>query len=251
MGGRGSKGKPLNRAEETAPPQDPPRPAQATDGSPPPVSGEMSPAPLTPNRWGTFASADYPVNFHEDGVIGRAIERMGADARLDVDGQPLADVLGRAATDAVTGRASSQQALDQIRQLRNRLPQDGRARRELDAAIRELDAPATPVPPVPAGTPEPLRQLMTDLHAVPLIRRDPGKEEARLTRILEDFTTGRIGGLGMLREIRSNLLNCRHESLEGKFEIDRAVTRALDALDDIIRTRGRKALRPDGPGVGQ
>lgn len=223
------------------------QPGPAGKAAPPaPVSGRMSGKPLTANRWGSFAPADYPVNFHKDGAIGRAIDRMGRDARLDIDGEPLADVLGRAATDAVTGRASSQHVLDRVKQLRDRLPERGAARRELDMAISELDAPATPVPPVPDGTPEPLRQLMTDLHAVPLVRRDPGKEQARLTRILDDFAAGRGGGLRMLMEIRQNLLNCRHESTEGKFEIDRAVQRALDSLEALARTRGRSALRPPG-----
>jgi hypothetical protein len=217
-------------------------PAGAGPGAPAPVSGQLSARALTPNRWGTFAGAGYPVNFHEDGRIGTAIERMGQDALLDVDGEPLAELLGRAATDAVTGRASSQEMLERIRQLRDRFPQGGAARRELDEAVSLLDAPATPVPPVPAVTPGPLRQLMADLHAVPLVRRDPSREEEPLAGILDDFAAGRTAGSRLLMAVRG-LRNQRHESAEGKFEIDRAVGRALDALEEMLRA-DRKSLSP-------
>jgi hypothetical protein len=216
------------------------------------VSGQLSSRPPVPNRWGTFASADYPVNFHEDGMIGLAIRRMGPDRRrLDVDGEPLADVLGRAATDAVVGRATSQQVLDRVKQLRDRLPHGAAARRELDDAISKLDAPSTPPPPVPAGTPGPLRQLMTDLHAVPSVRCDPSREQEALTRTLGDWAQGKLSGARLIHAVRT-LRNQRHESVEGKFEIDRAVNRALQALDDMRRASGRKALYlPDRPDSGQ
>lgn len=209
------------------------------------ASGQQSARALTPNLWGTFAGTDYPVNFHEDGVIGTAITRMGQDALLDVDGEPLAEMLGRAATDAVVGRASSQQVLDRIRGLRGRLPEGSAARRELDDAVSRLDAPDTPVPEVPAVAPEPLRRLMADLHAVPLVRRDPGREQEPLARILGDFAAGRTAGARLIIAVRG-LRNLRHESVEGKFEIDRAVDRALEALEAIRRERGRKALYPPG-----
>jgi hypothetical protein len=155
-----------------------------------PAAAHLPAGRLTPNRWGSFPGAGYPVNFHEDGVIGTAIARMGPDALLDVDGEPLAELLGRAATDAVVGRASSQQVLDRIRLLRDRLPPGSAARRELDDVVGRLDAPDTPVPEVPAVTPEPLRRLMADLHAVPLVRRDPSREEGTLTGVLDDFDAG-------------------------------------------------------------
>jgi hypothetical protein len=214
------------------------------DGSPGPeaVSGRLSDRPLTPNRWGTFAAAGYTVNYHEDGAIGTAIGRMGRDALLDVDGGPLAELLGVAATDAVTGRASMQEVLERVRRLRDRMPESSAARRELGEAVRKLDAPLTPVPPVPGAAPAPLRQLMADLHAVPLVRRDPGPEEEALARILDDFAAGRTAGARLILAVRG-LRQRRHESAEGKFEIDRAVDRALQALDAMQRA-DRRSLYP-------
>ena len=191
---------------------------------------------------GDLPGADYPVNFHADGRIGIAINRMGTEAMLDVDGEPLAELLGRAATDAVVGRASSQEVLERITLLRDRLPQGGAARRELDEALDLLDAPASPAPPVPPATLAPLRQLMANLHAVPLVRRDPSREEEPLARILDDFAAGRTAGSRLLMAVRG-LRNVRHESVEGKFEIDRAVSRALDALEGMHRA-DRKSLYP-------
>ena len=210
-----------------------------------PAPVRMSGKPLTPNRWGTFAASAYPINFHKDGMIGSAIDRMGQDAMLEVDGEPLADQLGRAATDAVVGRASSQEVLERVKQLRDRVPQDSAARRELDEAVRKLDAPDTPVPAVPAVAPDPLRQLMTDLHAVPLVRRDPGREQDALARILADFADGKTGGARLLMAVRS-LKNQRHESVEGKFEVDRAVEQAVSALEAMRRADRRALYPPEG-----
>ena len=213
--------------------------------APAPVSGRLSDRPLTLNRWGTFAPADVAVNYHEDGAIGTAISRMGRDALLDADGAPLAELLGVAATDAVTGRASMQEVLERVSLLRDRMPEGSAARRELEEAVRKLDAPLTPVPPVPGAAPAPLRQLMADLHAVPLVRRDPGPEEEALARILDDFTAGRTAGARLIMAVRG-LRQRRHESAEGKFEIDRAVDRALQALDAMQRADRRSLYPPAG-----
>jgi hypothetical protein len=198
------------------------------DGSP--VTGERSDRPLTENQWGRTPSIATSVNFHDDGEIGEAIKRMGADALMDVDGRPLGDVLGMLATDAVSGRSTSQEVLDKLKVLRERLPEGSAARRQLDMAIMSLDAPDTPVPDVPEGTPEPLRQLMEDLHAVPLVRRDPGPEEGELVDILAQVAAGRLSGRRLAAAVL-RLRNRRHESVEGKFDIDRAVDRAVAALE--------------------
>ena len=209
--------------------------------APTPVSGALSDKPLAENGWGY--NPHLPVSYHDDGPIGTAIKAMGEQARMDVDGQPLANVLGILATDVVTGRRSAGQALDEFKSVRDRLPQGSRARAALDGAIRDLDAPASPPPPVPAGTPEPLRKLAADLHNVPLVRRDPGPEQDALQAILGDFAAGRTGARRLISQVRQ-LANRRHESLgeAGKFEIDRAVAAAADALSSM----DRKMLYPPG-----
>lgn len=168
---------------------------------------------------------------------------MNNDARMDIDGERLGNVLGRVATDVVMGRRTAQQGLDEFKTLRDRLPEGSRARQQLNGAIRNMDAPLTPAPAVPPGTLEPLRQLATDLHAVPLVRRD-SREQTALQDIVNDFAAGKTGGLRMVAKVR-RLANQRHESLgdSGKMEIDRAVQRAVDALDELRRT-DRQALYP-------
>jgi hypothetical protein len=204
-----------------------------------PVSGALSNKPLAENGWGYDPSL--PVSYHDDGPIGMAVKYMGRDARMDLDGEPLGNVLGRVATDAVAGRRTSQQALDEFKTIRDRLPAGSQARRQLDSAIRDMDAPASPTPPVPHGTPAPLRTLMADLHKVPLVRRDPSQETGPLLAIVNDFAAGKTGGLRMVDAVRQ-LANRRHESLGdcGKFEIDRAVNAAVNALSRM----DRKALYP-------
>jgi hypothetical protein len=193
------------------------------------MSGQMSPAPLLENTWGVGGG---PVSFHDDGAIGYALHRMGPDRHLQVDGgDALANVLGRAATDLVRGKATAQQTLEIVQQIRDQAPAGSRARQSLDYAVDRMDAPMTPVPEVPAGTPPALAQLVRDLHAVPLARQVPSKELEPLLKIIDDVAAGRISESGFrLQFALRDLHNRRHESQEGKFEIDAAVERAEAAL---------------------
>ncbi|MER6830800.1 hypothetical protein ABT352_32740 [Streptosporangium sp. NPDC000563] len=211
----------------------------AAPGSP--ITAKTS-RPRHENRWGMFADAKAPVSYHDDGEIGQAVKSLGEDAQLDVDGESLINTLEVLATDAVMGRRSSQEVLDQIKTLRDRLPEGTRARRALDSAVAALDAPDTPPPTLPDGTPEPLRQLAADLHAVPLIRRDPDQEMAGLLSIVDAWEQGNTTPRRIATDV-AKLGNRRHESLEGKAEIDRAVARAGKALEEL-RTRDRRAFDP-------
>ncbi|WP_460404939.1 hypothetical protein [Actinophytocola sediminis] len=198
--------------------------------SPSPVSGAMSDAPLLDNKWGGFDDAA-PVAYHEDGVIGSALARMGTDTRMEVDGQPLANVLGGLATDVVRRKLTAQEGLDAYKQVRDRLPEDSQARRSLDVAIMRMDAPATPAPQLPASTPEPLRQLANDLHKIPMVRADP-TELDRIRDLAEGVAAGRVRASFLPDEVR-RIRSMRHESTgdTGYFEIRDAVQRATDALN--------------------
>lgn len=215
-------------------------PSGTTSGAP--VSGRPSDTPIAPNRWGVGSAAGNEIAYHDDGAIGTAIKRMGQDARMDIDGEPLANVLGRLATDAVAGRRTTQEMLDEIKRLRDRLPAGSAARRELDGAILQMDAPNTPPPQIPPGTLAPLRQLAEALHQVPAVRRDPSLELEPLMRLIDDFAAGRTGGRRILNQVRA-LANKRHESLEGKAEIDRLVMNALRQLEQMQQA-DRRALYP-------
>jgi hypothetical protein len=221
-------------ASETA---EVPEPADVPEqpAAPAPVSGETSEAPLLPNGWGDPTKTD--INFHDDGQIGSAIKNMGDDARMDVDGEPVANVLGRAATDVVTGRRTAAEGVEAYKEIRDRLPEGSDARQTLDFALTRIDAPASPPPEVPAGAPEPLKELMSELHSIPLLRRDP-LEIRKLQEILrENFDDEPDDGpLHMRRFARDlrELNGMRHESDgdAGKFDVDRAVEKAIKALDD-------------------
>ncbi|MER5649705.1 hypothetical protein [Streptosporangium sp. NPDC002524] len=232
-------------------------PTPGTDTDKPGGEGGTSPAgapitektdkPLIPNKWGAASAQNNEVVYHDDGHIGQAVKELGDDARLDVDGEPLANVLGKLATDAVAGRRSSQEVFEEMKKLRDRLPDNSAARRALDKAIGRLDAPDTPLPKVPDVTPQPLKQLIADLHAVPLVRREPNKELDAALNIAEQFAAGKVSGMRLLAAVR-RLGNQRHESLEGKFEIDRAVNRADKDLE-ALRRSDRAALIAPEPGT--
>jgi hypothetical protein len=235
----------MPRAEVVAlPPAEPQTEMPAVTNPEPtlPVSGALSNKPLLDNGWGFDPYR--PVSYHGDGPVGVAVQSMRGDAHIDFDGEPLANVLGILATDVSVGRRTAQEGLDDLKMIRDRLPQGSVARSCLDQAVRDMDAPVTPVPQVPNCTPAPLWQLAADLHAVPLVRRDPSREQQPLHALLDDFAAGRAGGRGMIRAVHA-LRNRRHESLgdSGKDEVDRAVDRAVTALEELSRT-DRTALYP-------
>lgn len=205
------------------------------------VDGHPSTEPLAPNTWGEPVKSPADIHFHDDGEIGTAIKAMGADQQMDVDGQPLANVLGHIATDAVLGRITAQQQVDELKALRDRLPEDSNARRSLDGAIARLDAPMTPAPDVPDGTPAPLRDLANALHAVPLVRNEPDQELEPMMQIIADYTSGRLGGRRLVDAVRK-LRNRRHESVEGKSEIDAAVSAAVASLESFMKANGPRSL---------
>lgn len=210
----------------------PVKPAAAPAGK---IGGTKSAEPIKPNTWGLPNYKDGDVHAHFDGEIPRAVDAIGDEKYWDVDGQPLANVLGKIATDTVLGRATSQQQLEQLRALAARLPDDSRAKRVLANVIRDLDAPATPVPVVPEGTPVPLRKLAAALHAVPLVRNNPAPDFDPLMEAITAFHEGKLGGARLITTIRA-LFNKRHESREGKFEVDRAIKSALAELEELRKT---------------
>ncbi|MCR3746663.1 hypothetical protein [Lentzea californiensis] len=200
---------------------------------PGPVAGVMSDKPLLDNTWGAPLDKS-PVHYHDDGPIGTAVKYMGPDARMDVDGEPLANVVGRMATDVVRRKTTAQQGVNDLKELRDRLPEDSRAKQCLSTAIRNMDGPDTPVPQMPPGTPESLRELVGKLHAVPIVRQEPEREMQPLLKLCERAAAGDANYLDV--EVK-RLRNKRHESLGdcGKFEIQDAVDDAVKALREEER----------------
>lgn len=233
---------PETRSRENAPTASPAPKQSSSDGKGRPVDGSPSNKPLARNVWGTGSAQDNEIAYHDDGAIGTAIKDMGPDARMDVDGEPLANVLGRLATDAVAGRKSTQEMVDAVKAVRNRLPAGSAARRELDRAIAQMDAPNTPPPKIPDGSLQPLRKLAQDLHKIPTVRNDPDLELNPLVDLMNQFAEGRAGGRRFLTQVRS-LANKRHESSEGKAEIDRVINQAVQALERM-QAADRTALYP-------
>lgn len=211
-----------------------------------PVTGELSDKPLLENTWGDLGN-NSSVHYHDDGPVGTAVRYMGPDARMDIDGEPLANVVGRIATDVVRRKTTAQQAVDDLKELRDRLPEGSRATTCVSQAVRDMDGPDTPVPQVPDGTPEVLRDLVRRLHAVPMVRREPDKELQPLLEICGRVAAGDKRALTLMGEEVKRLRNKRHESLgdSGKFEIDDAVNDAVTALKEQAQ-RQREQRRAGG-----
>ncbi len=223
-----------------------------------PVSGFRSQAPLRENTWGTFETNPDAVHYHDDGVVGRAIDRMGAYRYLDVDGEPVANAAGRIATDVDLGNITPQEGVERIARLRDRMPEGSPARAGLDFAVSQMAAPNLPAPGVPAAAPEPVRRLVEDLHRdFPIVRRD-GREihgEDRggyhadgLLDVVNKFARGDRDYCGTSRfvaKVRQAAQNVRHESDgdRGKRQIDRRVQQCIDELE-AMADADRKAFYP-------
>jgi hypothetical protein len=204
-------------------------------------AGKYSSAPVEPNSWGGFTPT--PVHYHNDGIIGQAVKSLGPDAALDVNGDRLDNVIGRIATDTVLGRTSQQEMIDKLGKLASELPAGSNAQKALQNAVEQMDTPKRSID-VPEGTPPPLTELARELAGIPLARtdkngQDGSSELTRLANILADYKAGKLGPARLRTEI-SNLANLRHESMEGKFEIDRAIKEAVAALKKFTEAE-RKA----------
>jgi hypothetical protein len=221
--------------------------AKATEAAAP----RMSDKPIIENTWGDFGQGE--IGFHADGIIGTTLRTMGDDQKLEVDGDALANVVGRLATRAARGQISQEQLIDQLRALGQRLPADSSARRKIDRMVSELDAPAKAPLSLPEETPAPIRQLMEDLSKIPLARgtsrrpNDSGGtfnemdalQELMTEAMKRPFSNERVKAMRLMESLRTKLYNHRHESMEGKLEIDRAIRKAMDALDRIMREPAR------------
>lgn len=214
--------------------------------APTPITGALSDKPLLDNTWGHLGS-NSAVHYHDDGPVGTAVKYMGPDAKMDVDGEPLANVVGRIATDVVRRNTKAQQAVDDLKELRDRLPEGSRAKQCLSNAVRNMDGPDTPEPQVPDGTPEPLKDLVRKLHSVPMVRREPETELQPLLKLCDRAAAGDRRTLAMLDDEVKRLRNKRHESLgdSGKFEIDDAISDTVNTLNEQgRRQREQKRAMP-------
>jgi hypothetical protein len=198
-------------------------------------------SPLIPNGWGTADPS--PVYYHEDGPIGTAVQHMGQEAWQDFDGEPLGDVLGKLATSVIDGTTSPEAAVRKFAAIRDRLPEDSRARQAMNLSLMDMDVPRGERATLPKDAPAPLHKLMATLNDTPMVRRD-GKEIKALQQITDDYLSGRISSRVAAQEIQSRVHNVRHESLgdSGKFQIDKEALKAAEEMGKI-----RRSSAPDGP----
>lgn len=236
--------KPAKKAAPAkAAPTPAPTPAPAPPTPAPAPVGRHSTKPAIPNGWGGGSGE---IHYHPDGTIGTFLDRLPERA-IEVRGDRLDNVLGKLATDAVMGRKTQEELLDELRKVAKELP-EGRARDVVLDMVKGMEAPATKAPELPHRVPSPVSQLMEDLHRVPYVRGNEASrgrtwnEMTQLQNIMQQWEDGKISPLSLIREVR-NLGNHIHESHEGKFEVDRAVRKAEQGLESMFR-ENRESLRP-------
>jgi hypothetical protein len=233
---------------KTAPPKKAPDAPQKAPDAPqkaPDAGPKMSTKPLLPNNWDRGGGGG-EIDFHGDGDIGVALDALGDDKKLDVDGDALANVWGRLATRAVSGDITERQLIDETKKLRDKFPADSKPYKIINRAAESMDAPEMTAPSLPSQAPAPLKKLAQDLVKIPLARKDrPGDGPSELTMLQELIRDWMAGELSPLR-FKTRLValsNNRHESREGKFEVDRVIKEAIDAIGKM----DRKDLLPPTP----
>lgn len=246
--GKATKATPAKKAAPAAPAV-PSAPSPSRTGTSP-VGGTKSTAPELKNDWGKLGTGG-DVEFHDDGVVGSGLRSMGEDRLLDVDGEPLSNVVGKLATRAIRGQISQEQLLDNLRRLEQRLPEGSRARRGVASMIEGIDAPKRAMPDLPEGTLAPFRTAMEGLLKIPLTREAvnrPGFHRSRedsevdkLLKMIQEFQEGRTGGLRMIMDIQDMRNNLPHESQEGRFEADRVLRQLHDALQALYNDKDTRS----------
>lgn len=205
------------------------------------TAGKYSIKPQIANRWGEGGGE---IHYHTHGAVGRAVENMGNDRALDVDGDRLDNVLGRIATDTVTGATGQKEQLEQLKKLRDRLPEGSKARNELGTAINELAGKPTVALTIPKNTPAPLTELARQLGDIPLAsgsRIREGSDLENLQKVINDWHAGELSPLGLETAIR-RMWGFNHESQEGRLQVDRAIVAAEAAIKEL-RTK-KLLVRP-------
>lgn len=202
--------------------------------------GLISPKAAVPNQWGTGRGE---IHYHRDGAIGQAVGGLGPDAALSVDGERLDTVLGRIATRTVSGAITPQEQLDELKALERRLPEGTRAKRAVRFAVEELSSDPVDIPPSVKDAPQPLQDLMSELAEIPVARGGARvgasdlkqSEVSKLDKLLQEWHAGKVSPRDLIDRVERDLHNNRHESIEGKMAIDRAVLRARDQLVEMDR----------------
>jgi DNA-binding MarR family transcriptional regulator len=215
------------------------------------MAGRMSTKAKVANSWGGLRKPG-DVHFHPDGAIGVAISGLGTDAGLNVDGDRLDNVLGHIATDTVAGKTTAKQQLEKLKALEAQLPAGSRAKAAVAAAVEKLSVPEGKTPELPEATPAPLKTLMRKLAQVPLAHDTDhqGSELELLSKIAHDWESGQLGKFRLISRLR-DLANRRHESKEGKFEIDAAVRKAIEDVEKLDRSALEPPGKADAPGAAR
>lgn len=200
---------------------------------------KLSTKPILENTWGGRRSE---IHFHADGAIGMGLRGLKEDdRRLEVNGDALENVIGRIATDLVTGQITGDEQIDRLRDIAAGLP-DGPAKRAVSRMVSDLDAPRREAIKVPdagqyTGV---LQELMNKLLQIPLARggsranRQDFNEVDLLLDHIKELRTTRAPSI-LAEDLRRKLWNKRHESMEGKLAIDRAIEAAIKEMEDMKR----------------
>lgn len=172
---------------------------------------------------------------HFAGALGRLWNTLGDDQHLQVDGHALGNIITDLGEGITRRRHDTTHALRELRRIRTQLPDTSTAAQRVDTAINRLDAPDRPAPALPDNAPQQLKDLMTELSAIPLVRRGYDQGGSELTPFHETDQLAEAAGRwlngditrGVLESEIRGLARRRHESSEGWIEIREAVGRAL------------------------
>lgn len=173
-----------------------------------------------------------------------AYERAGRNGSAN----RLATLRARA-TSPVGNKLTPQEVVDELKAIRAQ-ETDPKFQAQLDRAIELNDAPMTPIPDLPADTPPLARQLLEDLHAIPLARKGNGERTAgntirkgslvdQLAKIYWDASRGERGERRSPPDMRMRdvLRGQVHEMNDASFRIWELVSRLIGSEEGDTGTK--------------
>jgi len=169
---------------------------------------------------------------HFDSTIGQVwVKLPDSERRISIDGEPLANVVAHIGEGITLKKHDTNGALAKLRELRTKVPDDSKAAKLLDAAIKHLDVPPRALPELPPQSPAFIHTLMKDLNDIGLVRRgghengSPFHETDEVAKLLREFYAGKMSSLTLKSRIEALLTERRHESQEGWTELRRIAAR--------------------------
>ena len=225
----------------------------------PPTKKDRS-LPASGRTWDWETIQEDNMVMHGDSASMRLAQKLRRAGRED-DAQYVADMRHRVSSQR--GEHDPGDAEKMVTDLKAMMEaeQDTGLKEAYRQALRDIEAPTTPVPRMPADIPDSLRRMLTELHQIPAARRSghfagTTREISAvdaLAKVLQEVETGEAGSIGTVESEIRKALRSLHESVDGAmamWRLEKIMEDDRKAIGAWIRSHYPKAEAGRGPAGG-